>query len=80
ISVEAQNISIESEYAGRIRGSREVEVRARVEGILLERLYDEGQVVDQGDELFLIDPEPYEIAVRQAAAELATARAGRNQA
>lgn len=78
--VETQEVTVESDYAGRIRGLREVEVRARVEGILIERLYNEGQVVEQGDELFLIDPEPYEIAVRQAEAELANSRANRSQA
>ena len=50
------DVTIEEEYAGRLRGSREVEVRSRVEGILLERLYNEGQRVAEGDELFLIDP------------------------
>lgn len=80
VSVETQDVTVESEYAGRIRGSREVEVRARVQGIVIERLYNEGQIVKQGDELFMIDPETYEIAVRQAEAERANARASRNQA
>ncbi|NBD94982.1 MAG: efflux RND transporter periplasmic adaptor subunit [Gammaproteobacteria bacterium] len=80
ITVEASDATLDSEYAGRIRGSREVEVRARVEGILHERLYNEGQIVEQGEELFLIDPEPYEIAVRQAEAEVANARANLSQA
>jgi len=74
------DVTIEEDYAGRVRGSREVEVRSRVEGILLERLYNEGQMVAEGDELFLIDPRPYEIAVRQAEAERANARAVVSQA
>lgn len=80
VTAEMTDLTLDSEYAGRIRGSREVEVRARVQGILLERLYNEGQFVEQGEELFLIDPEPYEIAVRQAEAEVANARASLSQA
>ncbi len=79
-AVTPTDVTIEEEYAGRVRGAREVEVRSRVQGILLERLYNEGQMVAEGDELFLIDPETYEIAVSQAEAELANARAGYRQA
>lgn len=57
-----------------------MEVRARVDGILEERLYREGQVVNEGDALFRIDPEPYEIALRRAEAERANAQAAYNQA
>ncbi len=77
---ELTSVSIHQEYAGRARGSREIEVRARVEGILEERLYVEGQVVERDDALFLIDPEPYEIALKQAEAEQANAQARYNQA
>ncbi|MFU8877909.1 MAG: efflux RND transporter periplasmic adaptor subunit [Wenzhouxiangellaceae bacterium] len=77
---EPTEVTVSREYAGRARGSREVEVRARVEGILLERLYTEGQVVESGAELFLIDPEPYQIALQQAEAERANARARHAQA
>jgi len=78
--VETDTVDVEGVYAGRARGSREVEVRARVDGILEERLYVEGQVVDKGDALFRIDEEPYEIALRQAEAEQANAQAAYNQA
>jgi membrane fusion protein, multidrug efflux system len=77
---ERTDISIQDEYAGRARGSREIEVRARVEGILEERLYVEGQLVEAGDALFLIDPEPYEIALKRAEAERSNAQARLNQA
>ena len=82
VTAEVQSTSIEykSEYAGRIRGAREVEVRARVGGILEERLYNEGQIVTAGDPLFRIDPIPYQIALKQAEADLANARAHFNQA
>lgn len=80
LGVEPRSVEVVEEYAGRARGSREVEVRARVEGILEERLYTEGQVVDEGDALFRIDREPSEIALKRAEAERANARAELNQA
>ncbi|HLS05308.1 MAG TPA: efflux RND transporter periplasmic adaptor subunit, partial [Wenzhouxiangella sp.] len=80
VTVEPANVTIEQEYAGRVRGSREVEIRSRVSGILLERLYDEGRMVAEGDDLFLIDPDSYEIAVSQAEAELDNANARLSQA
>ncbi len=79
-TVETQDVRVQGEYAGRVRGSREVEVRARVEGLLEERLYTEGQLVEEGDALFRIDPEPYEIAVRSAEAERADTAASLAQA
>ena len=73
-SVSRGEVPIELSYSGRTAGSREVEVRARVSGILLERLYEEGKRVREGDVLFRIDPEPFRAAAAQARAELAVAR------
>jgi len=47
-AVETTDVDIEEDYAGRVRGAREVHVRARVEGVLEERLYEEGSLVEQG--------------------------------
>ncbi|MES2983809.1 MAG: efflux RND transporter periplasmic adaptor subunit [Pseudomonadota bacterium] len=54
------------DYAARLAGSREVEIRARVGGILQKRVYTEGQWVKRGDVLFMIDPAPYEAALADA--------------
>ncbi|MBP2228825.1 membrane fusion protein (multidrug efflux system) [Azospirillum agricola] len=70
ILVQAQDVPLSFEYAGRVAGSREVEVRARVGGILLERTYVEGSVVKQGDVLFRLDPEPYRVKLARAEAQL----------
>ena len=51
-------VDVMSEYPGRVRGRRTVEVRARVEGILERRFFNEGEVVEKGDMLFTIDPKP----------------------
>lgn len=68
------------EYPARIHGSRQVQVRAMVQGILKKKLYREGQVVSQDTVLFLIDPEPYEIALRRNRAEAADASANHDSA
>ena len=80
VRVEPRSVDVMEEYAARVRGSREVEVRARVQGILQERLYTEGQVVEAGEPLFRIDREPYQIELQRARAELANAQAELNQA
>ena len=77
---EPRTVIVEQEYAGRMRGSREVEVRARAEGILIERVFSEGQVVEEGEPLFVLDPAPFRIALQSAEAERATAQATRDQA
>jgi len=63
-------IPLSFEYAARVQGSKETEVRARVGGILLKRNYVEGSKVREGDVLFQIDPEPFEVELLQAKAEL----------
>jgi membrane fusion protein (multidrug efflux system) len=62
------------EYAAQLRGVREVEVRARVSGILLERRYEEGAAVKAGDLLFRIDPAPFRADAERARAELGVQR------
>lgn len=78
--VETQDVDVTVDYAGRVRGSRQVEVRARVGGILEERLYVEGQQVAEGAALFQLDAEPYEIALQLAEANERNARANLDQA
>ena len=73
--VKPEKVNVTYEYVGQAEGSREVEVRARVTGIVLERKYEEGQPVKAGELLFLIDPAPFEVAVAKAKAELASAQA-----
>lgn len=80
VQVQPQTVQLYGDYAGRARGSRQVEVRAQVGGILEERLYVEGQVVKEGAPLFRIESAPYEIVLQRAEAELADARANFNQA
>ena len=75
-----ETVAIEADYTARVRGVQQAEVRARVGGILEERLYEEGAEVEAGAALFRIDPAPYRIALERARAELANAQAALNQA
>ena len=52
MTVEERNVPVSFTYAGQTEGSRAVEVRAQVSGILMRRAYDEGQYVKQGQLLF----------------------------
>lgn len=74
-TVAPATVPVSYELSGRLEGSREVEVRARVSGILLERRYAEGRPVRRGEVLFVIDPAPYQAAVQEAEADLAEQRA-----
>ncbi len=80
IQVAPQRVPIQLEAVGQVQGSKEVEVRARVGGILLKHLYTEGALVRAGLPLFQIDPAPYEIALAQARAQLSQERARNEQA
>src|ERR1700704_3467866 len=79
LQVAPQRVPIVLEAVGQVQGSKEVEVRARVSGILLKRLYNEGDFAHEGAPLFQIDPVPYQIALAQANAQLAQERARQEQ-
>ncbi len=63
------------EFTGRIEAKDSVEVRARVSGVLEQRAFEEGALVNKGDLLFVLDREPFEVDVANAEAALARARA-----
>lgn len=71
---------LELSYTASTRGSREVEVRARVSGIVLSRKYQEGAFVKEGTVLFTIDPLPFQAAVDSAAGALEMEKARLTQA
>src|SRR5512139_3249712 len=56
LEVAPRTLPVSYEYVGQARGSRDVEVRARVTGILLKRNFREGATVAKGQSLFTIDP------------------------
>jgi membrane fusion protein (multidrug efflux system) len=78
--VKAVTVPLRFEYVGQTAGSKEAEVRARVQGILERRTYQEGGRVKAGQTLFVIDPKPYAVMVAQNEASLAQALAEHAQA
>jgi RND family efflux transporter MFP subunit len=58
------------EYTGRFDATQTVEIRARVSGYLSDVRFKDGQIVKQGDLLFVIDQRPFERVLEQAKAEL----------
>lgn len=75
MTVAPADAPVEFEYVGQTAGSREVEIRARVTGILMKRNYVEGSIVKAGQSLFTLDLAPYQIAAAKAEADLASAEA-----
>jgi len=75
VTVQPADIPVAFEHTGQTIGSKEVEVRARVTGILDKRLFTEGSPVKAGQPLFLIDPATFEAQAAAAEAELSRARA-----
>lgn len=68
------------EYVGQAAGSRDIEVRARVAGILLKRNFVEGRAVKKGESLYTLDSAPYRAALDIADADVAAAEARLAQA
>src|SRR6266480_615167 len=80
VTVAPQALPVTFEYVGQTAGSREVEVRARVAGILLKRNFTEGAPVRRGQSLYTVDPAPFEAAVARAEADVGAAEARLEQA
>jgi membrane fusion protein (multidrug efflux system) len=78
--VKAQSLPLTFEYVGQTAGSREVEVRARVSGIILKRNFAEGTAVKEGQSLYTIDPAQYEATAARAQADVVAAQARYEQA
>jgi len=63
------------EFTGRFEATDQVDIRARVSGYLQTVAFKDGAVVQKGDLLFVIDPRPYEAALKRSQAQLASAQA-----
>jgi membrane fusion protein, multidrug efflux system len=80
VTVRPQARSLVRELPGRVAPTRVSEVRPRVSGIVVERLFNQGSEVKAGDPLYKIDPRPFEVEVQSTEAALARARATLDQA
>lgn len=80
VTVRPQPRAVVRELPGRISPTRVAEVRPRVSGIVVERLFRQGSEVKAGDPLYRIDPRPFEVEVMASEAALAKADAALLQA
>ena len=74
VIVREQPVTLTTELPGRTTAFETSEVRPQVNGLVLERLFVEGDVVHKGQPLYRIDPAPYEAQVASARAALTRAR------
>jgi membrane fusion protein, multidrug efflux system len=75
VDLHATAVSLTTELPGRVSAFRIAEVRPQVNGVILKRLFKEGDLVATGQQLYQIDPAPYEATLASARASLAHARA-----
>jgi multidrug efflux pump subunit AcrA (membrane-fusion protein) len=74
IIVAQRDTPVSIEFVGQTQSSREVEIRARVEGFLEKRLYKEGELVQAGQPMFQMDRKPFEAAQTENALSLQLGR------
>ena len=72
---ELRSMAKQAEFVGRAEALEKVDLRARVQGFLGSRLFKEGDEVKEGQVVFTIEKEPFEAAVDQRKAQLASAQA-----
>lgn len=80
VTVAQQAVPLQTELPGRVEAVRTAQVRARVNGVVLKRLFTEGSEVKAGQPLFQIDAAPYQASLDSALAQLAKAQANLSQA
>ncbi|NIJ42547.1 membrane fusion protein (multidrug efflux system) [Parvibaculum indicum] len=75
VSVQQHSVRNQQKFNGRIEATEKVDIRARVEGYLGPLQYEEGNRVKQGDLLFVIEKDRYQADLKEAEANLASAKA-----
>lgn len=74
-TITQQKLRLWSDFSGRLRAVDAAEIRPEVSGRITEVRFRDGQSVEAGEILFVIDPRPFEAAVARAEARIATAKA-----
>ncbi len=72
--VEVRELTETEDYSARVEAAESVEIRPRVSGYLNEVRFQAGQLVKQGEILFVINPRPAETALKAAEANLTRAQ------
>ncbi len=80
VTVSPKDTPVNLEFVGQTESSRQVEIRARVNGFLDKRLYEEGNMVQTGQVMFQMERSPFEAALQEAKGDLAIQQARYTQA
>jgi membrane fusion protein (multidrug efflux system) len=80
VTVSPRDTPVELEFVADTQSSRQVEIRARVDGFLEKRLFVEGDLVTAGQKMYQMDRKPFEAALRSAQGQLAEQRASLSMA
>jgi membrane fusion protein (multidrug efflux system) len=75
VTAAARSTPVDFEFTAQTQSSREVEIRARVDGFLEKRMYTEGTLVDTNQVMFLMDKRPFEAALQTAKGALSQQQA-----
>jgi membrane fusion protein (multidrug efflux system) len=75
VTITQKETPVDFEFTAQTQSSREVEIRARVDGFLDKRMYTEGSLVKEGQVMFIMDRRPFEAALQTAKGELAQQQA-----
>lgn len=80
VTLQSEDIALKDTLVGRVSSVRTAEIRPQVNGIILERLFEEGSQVEAGQPLYQIDPAIYEAALANAKGQLSVASANEHAA
>jgi len=75
VDIALRDVPVVFDYVGQTESSQQVEIRARVNGFLEKRVYQEGSMVHQGDVMFVMDRKPFQASLDAARAEFAQQKA-----
>lgn len=74
VAIDRQEVIVEKDFVGQVFGYKDIPVRARVEGYLQAIAFEQGGLVNAGDMLYQIDPEPLQEALNAARSEMRQAQ------
>ena len=74
-TLKTEDMPLSVELPGRLNAYQAAEIRPQVNGVILKRMFEEGAIVEEGQQLYQIDPAPYQAAYNTAAAQLQSAQA-----
>jgi membrane fusion protein, multidrug efflux system len=75
LAIQPATVPIQAEAVAQTEGAKEIEIRPRVGGIIVKKLFEEGAQIKAGQAMFIIDPVPYQVKATQARAQLAQQKA-----